>query len=166
MALFLIFMFVGIFTEDDLLIWIEKIDNSPIVLLEQMIVTALSMLILIPLSHKLFGNTLGKKLFGIEVCNADGTPLSFYDSFSRERLILVKGLFFGIGFIAFFTMLNAYKKLLSKGTTSWDKKLKLCITYKEKNKIFLTLKVIMIGSALLVLNIISLMLKYNISIFS
>jgi hypothetical protein len=69
----------------------------------------------------IFGNSLGKKIFGIHVVNVRShNRLSFQGNLARELRVWVQGMALGIPFLNFFTMIPAYKRVAGGRPTSYD----------------------------------------------
>jgi hypothetical protein len=66
------------------------------------------------------GSTIGKAIFGVKVLSSDLRVIGAGAGLSREFLVWVKGLGFGIPILALFTMYLSYNKLIKTGSTSWD----------------------------------------------
>ena len=67
------------------------------------------------------GFTLGKLIFEVKVTRLDGSKLGLVAGLSRDFIIFVKGLGFGVPIVAMITMWFSYKGLTDSGATSWDK---------------------------------------------
>lgn len=97
----------------------------------EQIVSAFSMLGLLILASAFFvesvicsvvGNTPGKAVLGIRLTRAnDGRKLSAGDFFSRNFQVWLKGLAIGFPLISLFTAHREFRRLLSTGTTTYDK---------------------------------------------
>lgn len=79
----------------------------------------------------LFGTTPAKWLFGIRVAYPDGELLSFSEALSRSFLVWVQGLGLGIPFVALFTQLFAYFRIMKTGTTLWDTSVGAVVTHQR-----------------------------------
>ncbi|MBX9740212.1 MAG: RDD family protein, partial [Beijerinckiaceae bacterium] len=70
----------------------------------------------------LFGNSLGKTLFGLKVVPADGSErFTFWGNLRREFKVWVYGLALGIPIIALFTMARNYREVGSGRSATYDK---------------------------------------------
>jgi len=69
-----------------------------------------------------FITTPGKALLGIKIRDLFGKKISYTTGMKRGFLVWLNGMGIGIPFIAFFTMIFAYRRLKRNGITSWDEK--------------------------------------------
>ncbi len=79
-----------------------------------------------PISYYMFGNTLGKKIWGISVTNISGNHLTLKQAFNREIKVFFRGLLFYP-----FSLIYQYCVLKNKNIVSWDKELNLIVSYKK-----------------------------------
>ncbi len=70
----------------------------------------------------LFGNSLGKAIWGITVRHKDGRPLAFKEVLNRNFLVALHGFWTGMTPLTFIPHIISYKKLKNDGATSWDAK--------------------------------------------
>lgn len=70
----------------------------------------------------LFGNSLGKAIWGITVRHNDGRPLTFKEALNRNFLVALYGFWTGMTPLSFIPHIISYKKLKNEGATSWDAK--------------------------------------------
>lgn len=88
-------------------------------------IVAIGILICMPaavdaLFVKVFGNSLGKKLWGIRVSQVNGAPLSFREVFRRNLAVFIKGLWMGLFPLSLIPQHIARKQLERTGRTAWD----------------------------------------------
>lgn len=74
------------------------------------------------LTYALFGNTPGKRLAGLRVCDAAGGKLPWGRHFARNAGVWLNGLGLGVGLVALFTLVHQYKRVRSGALTSWDQR--------------------------------------------
>ncbi|GAB4137674.1 MAG: hypothetical protein Tsb0016_03040 [Sphingomonadales bacterium] len=67
-----------------------------------------------------WGNTLGKRLFGVRLRHADGSKLSEGQLFKRNIKIWIKGFGFGVPLVMPFTFFANYLKLRRQEPCAWD----------------------------------------------
>ncbi|ANX03401.1 hypothetical protein PG2T_03795 [Immundisolibacter cernigliae] len=94
----------------------------------------LALFLMIPVEAALlsqFKTTPGKWLFGIEVANPDGEPLSSEDARRRSLDVWVKGLGLGIPIVLIVPMMLAYRRLTRTGTTLWDTSCHAVVTHRS-----------------------------------
>ena len=94
-------------------------------------VTALFCSLCEAFSFSKFGKTLGKWAFGISVTDQHGHLLSFKRAFQRSLLAWVRGMALLIPFVAPVAMLLAHARLLTFGTTSWDRDLRTKVEFRK-----------------------------------
>ncbi len=75
------------------------------------------------------GQTPGKWLFQIRICESHGGYLPFGIALLRTLLIFTKGQGLGIPFITVFTLISSFRRLEKKGTTSWDEELSIMVMH-------------------------------------
>ncbi|WP_342269609.1 RDD family protein [Rickettsia endosymbiont of Orchestes rusci] len=85
-----------------------------------------------------FGNTLGKKIFGIKIVNLDNSDYNFSSLLKRELLVFQKGLFYGLPLLEELATYLSYKELVNTNSTIWDKQLNFKIIYRTQ-KSFITI---------------------------
>jgi RDD family/GYF domain 2 len=78
-----------------------------------------------------FGATLGKFLYGIQVTTKKGERLRFLTAMERSFLVWMRGLGLGIPPLNFITEIVAYNNLLKNGQTSWDRDLRCNVTHRD-----------------------------------
>lgn len=66
------------------------------------------------------GFTLGKWIFGVKITHADESKIGIGSALVRDFSVLFKGMGLGIPLIGIFTMWFSYRRLLTRGSTSWD----------------------------------------------
>jgi uncharacterized RDD family membrane protein YckC len=76
----------------------------------------------------IFGNTMGKALYGIRISTRSGDNLSLSAALKRSFLVLMRGLGFGIPLVSLVTLANAHTALQRDGISSWDRGL-CCIIH-------------------------------------
>ncbi len=103
---------------------------SPVI--SSVILTA-SALIMESLCLACFGTTLGKRLFNISMYDTrDHSNPFLYNlgkALHRNALIWIRGLGLGIPILWFIPMLLNYRQLMKRGSTYWDTKLGVTVTY-------------------------------------
>jgi hypothetical protein len=68
-----------------------------------------------------FGNSMGKKLFGIHAMSVQADrPFTLMENLSREMSVWARGLALGIPFVNFFTMIPAYRRVADGKPTVYD----------------------------------------------
>jgi uncharacterized RDD family membrane protein YckC len=77
-----------------------------------------------------FGTTIGKSLYGIQVTNSVGGPITLRESFKRSFDVWTRGWGLAIPIIALFTLVTAYKTLTRDGITSWDRELLFVVEHR------------------------------------
>jgi hypothetical protein len=70
--------------------------------------------------YALCGNTLGKRIAGINVLSVRGERLTFRQHIARNFRVYIWGLAFGIGIVALFTLLTSHRRLKRGELLSWD----------------------------------------------
>jgi len=78
-----------------------------------------------------FGTTPGKALLGIKIGDLDGKKISYMTTMKRGFLVWLIGLGAGIPLISIFTMIVAWSRLTSKGTTIWDEKCRIKVIHNR-----------------------------------
>lgn len=68
----------------------------------------------------LWGGTLGKLLFGIEVVTAAGARLSVLQALKRSAWVAVAGVGLGIPLLGLFGMWRGWQSVAESGSTYWD----------------------------------------------
>lgn len=66
------------------------------------------------------GSSLGKIMFGIRICNVDGTSIGLVAGLTRDIEVWVKGLGIGFPLISLITQVVSYNNLQKLGSTPWD----------------------------------------------
>lgn len=74
------------------------------------------------LTYCLFGNTPGKRLAGLRVCDAAGGKLPALRYLARNGGVWINGLALGVGIVALFTLVHQYRCVGSGALTSWDRR--------------------------------------------
>jgi len=69
-----------------------------------------------------FGATLGKRMFGIKVCEPSGEKLSYRRALGRAVQVWIRGLYLGMPTISCFGQVKALMDLSKNGITPWDAK--------------------------------------------
>lgn len=77
------------------------------------------------------GNTPARFLFGISVQTTSGQKLSFDQALSRSFQVLLQGEGLGVPFVALFTRIFAYCRLVRTGTTLWDQASGSVVSHKK-----------------------------------
>ncbi len=96
------------------------------------------------LFYKIFGNTLGKWLFGISILEKDGNRISPSRYFKRNMMIFLQGWGLGIPIINLVTMTTQYNKLSKEGTTTYDKKMDLLVVKEKQHPLKILLAIIIV----------------------
>jgi uncharacterized RDD family membrane protein YckC len=78
----------------------------------------------------LTGSSLGKWLCGVRVAHMDGRLLGFQLALKREAMVWWRGLGMGIPGVNLVTIFVGYKTLTKQQETSWDKDLRLRVSYR------------------------------------
>jgi hypothetical protein len=78
-----------------------------------------------------FGSSLGKRLYGIRLVRTGDEGLTLSVSFKRSFAVWVRGLGLGIPLVAFFTLVVAYRTLIRKEETSWDRDFQCSISHTK-----------------------------------
>lgn len=86
-----------------------------------------------PMMLSSFGTTPGKSLLGIKIRAGDlsGKKISYTTGMRRGFLVWLNGMGIGVPFIAFFTMIFAYRRLKRNGITSWDEKCGISVIHSQ-----------------------------------
>ena len=84
-----------------------------------------------PMMLSSFGTTPGKSLLGIKIRGLSGKKISYATGMRRGFLVWLNGMGIGIPFIAFFTMIFAYRRLKRNGITSWDEKCRINVIHDQ-----------------------------------
>lgn len=96
---------------------------------QTMIIVALAVIpnaVIIGLS----GCSIGKWIFGIRVLKPNGKPIGLFRGLEREIRVLVMGLGLGIPGISLITMIGSMMGLGEKGSTAWDRDMKLVVAQR------------------------------------
>jgi len=91
----------------------------------------------------LFGTTLSKLAFGIQVLNKDEKRLTFKQGIRRCVSVWIRGLAFGIPVAILAAQWRAHERLIDKGITSWDEIGGLTVKHKRINKLRAALFIIL-----------------------
>lgn len=91
-----------------------------------------------------WGTTPGKALMRIAVTRDGVRPLAFGDALARSFRVWFFGLGMGIPIVSVFTLIAAYKKLISRGKASWDTKLDLQVNHGKVSGLRWTALVVII----------------------
>jgi uncharacterized RDD family membrane protein YckC len=67
------------------------------------------------------GTSVGKAIFGIKILNPNAQAIGIVNGLKREFRVWLAGMGLGIPIITLFTMIAAYQKLKSDGSTTWDR---------------------------------------------
>jgi uncharacterized RDD family membrane protein YckC len=120
--------------------WARSLDNSLVSLAAVLVVGPLPFLmiaaaftgalVVIPLQLWMFGTTIGKAVLGVTVEREDGDRPTISQAFGREWLCLLKGLGLGVPVVSLITLVVGYSKLVSEGTTSWDRAAGLVVRHQ------------------------------------
>src|SRR5262249_35958050 len=94
-----------------------------------------------------FGNTLGKVLYGIRIKTDEDRGIAFSVALKRSLAVWFRGLGCGIPIFALVTTIVAYRTLKRDGQTSWDRDFK-CTVFHDELSVF---RWIVIGVAWLAL---------------
>jgi uncharacterized RDD family membrane protein YckC len=78
-----------------------------------------------------FGQTLGKFLYGIQLRPKIGDRIEFTTALKRSLAVWVRGMGLGIPIIAFITLIVAYRTLTKERQTTWDRDFNLAVTHAE-----------------------------------
>lgn len=70
----------------------------------------------------MFGNSLGKAIWGITVQHKDGRPLPFKEVLTRNFLVGLHGFWTGLTPLTFLPHIFSYNRLKKEGETKWDTK--------------------------------------------
>lgn len=70
----------------------------------------------------IFGNSLGKAIWGITVRHKDGRQLTFKETLNRNFSVCLHGFWIGISPLTFLPHIFSYRKLKRDGITKWDDK--------------------------------------------
>ncbi len=73
------------------------------------------------LVYSMFGNTLGKKLFGIRVCDENGNRLSGLGYFIRDIRVLVSAYWFNVPVLKLIAMVMQYRLVKNGASASHDR---------------------------------------------
>lgn len=65
-------------------------------------------------------NTPGKAIMGIRVQRADGSRPTYEEGFNRALRVILYGLGLGLPIISLVTAVISYRRLTTKGSTTWD----------------------------------------------
>jgi hypothetical protein len=80
----------------------------------------------------MFGNSLGKKIFGIHAVNVQAhQPFTFAENIAREFRVWGRGMALGIPILNFFTMIPAYKRVAGGQPTLYDEGIASVRTYAD-----------------------------------
>lgn len=100
-----------------------------------LVLTALAVtsgtLLLEPYFLSSLGTTPGKWLFQVRIRNVNGSHLSFDQAIQRSLRVVVRGLGLGVPMIAIPLMIYQYRRLKSKGRTSWDEHLNVLSSHRK-----------------------------------
>jgi hypothetical protein len=103
----------------------------------------------------IFGNTMGKALYGIRVTTRTDDDMSLPAALNRSFRVLVQGIGLGIPIISLVTLLTSYNTLRQEGVTSWDRRLDCIITHRP----FSYLRIVMLTVTWIVLILIVVALR-------
>ena len=155
---FIIFVIVGLFialVDGELYQSIlETVTNKKFGTIDRYVTSFLACILVIPISQYFFGNTLGKKIWGISVNDINGNSLGFKKSFYRECMMFFRGLLF-----CPISCFYQYRKLTKEKIVSWDKELNLTVSCKKLS--FLSFIIRLITSLSVILTIIWLSLTLS-----
>ena len=90
----------------------------------------------------IFGNSPGKRLYGIRLVRTNGGGLDLGTSLRRSFTVYLKGLGLGIPLVSLITLIVAYNTLTSNGQTSWDRDLQCTVVHSELSALRWTLIVV------------------------
>lgn len=97
-------------------LYLYTTDNRLLLLFLLPIVMVLNAIII-----TMFGNSLGKKIFGIQAVNVQAhEPFTFQENLAREFRVWGRGMALGIPILNFFTMIPAYKRVAGGKPTAYD----------------------------------------------
>ncbi|HJD55816.1 MAG TPA: RDD family protein [Rickettsia endosymbiont of Pyrocoelia pectoralis] len=85
-----------------------------------------------------FGNTLGKRIFGIKIVDINNSPYSFIILIKREILVITRGSGYLLPLLNELIYCLSYKRLISAGSTIWDTQLNFKIIYRPR-KLWVTI---------------------------
>jgi uncharacterized RDD family membrane protein YckC len=92
-----------------------------------------------PIFFSIWGTTMGKALFKIQVRHTDGKKLSYTDSLKRTFLVWFLGQGMGFPIVGLITNIVAFNKLKDKGITSWDESEGYVVTHQTIGKVKATI---------------------------
>lgn len=70
--------------------------------------------------YSVFGNTPGKKLLGLRVCDSRGRKMLIFDYIKRDARVLFYGLGMCLPIVTIITLLNQRASIVSTGVASYD----------------------------------------------
>ena len=88
-------------------------------------------LIVFPVQLMLFGQTIGKLVFGMHVATENDEPLTLGQAVAREWRVLLKGLALNLPLLPIITLIVAYCRLTRHGATSWDRAGRLVVRHRD-----------------------------------
>jgi uncharacterized RDD family membrane protein YckC len=103
----------------------------------------------------IFGNTVGKALYGIRVSAPTGGNMGLAVASKRSFHVLVRGIGLGIPVVCLITLLTSYNTLRHDGVTSWDRQLGCVVTHHPLSH----LRIFMLTAAWIVLILILVALR-------
>jgi uncharacterized BrkB/YihY/UPF0761 family membrane protein len=86
-----------------------------------------------------FGTTLGKALYAINVRQSDGKPLSLRQAIARAFDVCVRGMGLGIAIVLLITNFVGYRTLRKTGVASWDECRGLSVSHGRFSGLRITL---------------------------